>query len=342
MATGGSTSVGRFRLDPRDGRCWWSDGMFEIHGMEPGEVVPTLDLMIRHVDAADRDRVLEHIAQGARDGSAFGCQYRLLDLAGHARTVTLTGSGEAAADAGGDRVVSGFLVDTTAAQQRAMASRVNAELALALESHAVIDQAKGILMLGYGLDGDAAFELLRWGSQQRNLKLVTLAGRLVSVVESAGGLSSGMRRRLDDVFFASLSNGDGGGDLPAQRSAPTLQVSSSTVDGEPAAVVEGPVDLATVGQLSAALTQLMARAHRPGSVVVDLRGVTHLGSVGVSVLVAAHRRAAGDRVRLRLVLSETTSLGLVGADALDVEVVPDPRSTADAGTAPPETSPRRG
>ena len=184
MTNGGTTAVGRFGINPEDGRCRWSDGMFEIHGMEPGEVVPTLGVMLRHTDADDRDRVLDQIALGARDGSPFGCQYRLHDLSGTARTVTLTGSGET--NESGERVVVGFLVDTTAAQQRAMASRVNSELALALESHAVIDQSKGILMLGYGIDGDAAFELLRWGSQQRNIKLVTLARRLVAAVETGG------------------------------------------------------------------------------------------------------------------------------------------------------------
>jgi anti-anti-sigma factor len=318
MTAGGSTAVGRFAINPQDGRCRWSDGMFEIHGMAPGDVVPTLDLMLRHVDPADRDRVLEQIALGARDGTPFGCQYLLLDLSGSARTVTLTGSGEPGT--AGERVVSGFLVDTTAAQQRAMASRVNSELAIALESHAVIDQAKGVLMLGYGIDGEAAFELLRWGSQQRNIKLVTLARRLVAAVEQGGGLGSGSRRRLDDVFFASLTNG--GPDQQASRVAPLLGVTFSTVDGVPAAVVEGPVDLATVGELSAALTHLMVRATRPGSVVVDLRDVSHLGSVGVSVLTAAHRRAADSGVRLRILLSESTDLGLAGANGLDVETVP--------------------
>ncbi|WP_456818236.1 ANTAR domain-containing protein [Cellulomonas sp. URHB0016] len=315
--------MGRFAINPVDGRCQWSDGMFEIHGMAPGEVVPTLDLMLRHVEAADRDRVLDQIAQGARDGTPFGCQYRLLDLSGAARTVTLTGSGEAGID--GERVVSGFLVDTTAAQQRATASRVNTELALALESHAVIDQAKGVLMLGYGIDGEAAFELLRWGSQQRNLKLVTLARRLVAAVRSSGGLSSGSRRRLDDVFFASLTEDPS--DQQVDRQPPALQVTFTTVDGVPAAIVEGPVDLATAGELSAALTQLLVRARRPGSVVMDLRGVSHLGSVGVSVLTTAHRRAADGGVRLRLVLSESADLGLAGAQGLDLELVPTTRST---------------
>ena len=52
--------------------------------------------------------------------------------------------------------------------------------------------------------------------------------------------------------------------------------------------------------------------------VVDLRQVTHLGSVGVSALSAAHRRSAAAGVKMRIVLSPGTSLGLAGAHGLDV------------------------
>src|SRR5262245_4801797 len=40
--------VGRFRFPTDGGRWWWSDGMFEIHGMSPGEVVPTLEVVLHH------------------------------------------------------------------------------------------------------------------------------------------------------------------------------------------------------------------------------------------------------------------------------------------------------
>jgi hypothetical protein len=44
----------------------------------------------------------------------------------------------------------------------------------------IIDQAKGMLILLYGVDEDAAFELLRWRSQTTNTKLRTLAEQLVA------------------------------------------------------------------------------------------------------------------------------------------------------------------
>ena len=63
--------------------------------------------------------------------------------------------------------------------------------------------------------------------------------------------------------------------------------------------------------------------------VVDLRQVTHLGSVGVSALSAAHRRSAAAGVKMRIVLSPGTSLGLAGAHGLDVVTAPAGASGVD-------------
>jgi hypothetical protein len=48
------------------------------------------------------------------------------------------------------------------------------------DHRAVIEQAKGMLMLLHSLDADAAFELLRWRSQDRNVKLRVLAEQMVA------------------------------------------------------------------------------------------------------------------------------------------------------------------
>jgi AmiR/NasT family two-component response regulator len=52
-------------------------------------------------------------------------------------------------------------------------------LQAALESRAVIDQAKGILMERYKLTADQAFQLLAGASMQTNTKLRTVAEDLV-------------------------------------------------------------------------------------------------------------------------------------------------------------------
>jgi AmiR/NasT family two-component response regulator len=48
-----------------------------------------------------------------------------------------------------------------------------------VERRAVIEQAKGMLALVYGLEDAAAFQLLKWLSQRSNTKLRAIAERLV-------------------------------------------------------------------------------------------------------------------------------------------------------------------
>jgi anti-sigma B factor antagonist len=68
-------------------------------------------------------------------------------------------------------------------------------------------------------------------------------------------------------------------------------------DGERVVVVSGEVDVATAPTLDRELEQALAR---PGTVVVDLSGVTFLDSSGCHVLVRANRRADSDGAALEL------------------------------------------
>jgi hypothetical protein len=56
--------------------------------------------------------------------------------------------------------------------------RVTAELDAILGRRAVIEQTKGMLMFVYGIDADAAFELMRAQSQNHNVKLRNVASRI--------------------------------------------------------------------------------------------------------------------------------------------------------------------
>jgi hypothetical protein len=56
----------------------------------------------------------------------------------------------------------------------------NENLRVAIDSRAVIEQAKGALILRYGLDHEAAFAVLKRWSQDSNVKLHTIAERLVN------------------------------------------------------------------------------------------------------------------------------------------------------------------
>ena len=62
----------------------------------------------------------------------------------------------------------------------------NEQLREALDSRAVIEQAKGALVLRYGIPPDRAFAVLRRWSQDRNIKLRTIAEAIIAVSRGEG------------------------------------------------------------------------------------------------------------------------------------------------------------
>lgn len=69
------------------------------------------------------------------------------------------------------------------------------------DRRAVIEQAKGMLMVSYGIGPDAAFELLRNQSQRHNIKLRLLAEQVVEdLVALAASAQRDRRQTVDSVF----------------------------------------------------------------------------------------------------------------------------------------------
>jgi dihydroorotase-like cyclic amidohydrolase len=72
----------------------------------------------------------------------------------------------------------GFYIDVTpTAQERA--SSITAAVAEIADNRAALEQAKSMLMYVCRIDAEAAFELLRWRSQESNVKLRVLAEQLL-------------------------------------------------------------------------------------------------------------------------------------------------------------------
>lgn len=283
MTTSTLMTVGRFSYSPSAPRWSWSDEMFTLHGMEPGDVVPTRLLFLSHVHPEDRPTVEQLLDSSPGTGVAGG-EYRLVDLNGCTRNViiALTQTSEAG-------TVWGFLADDTARLRRAVADGVNAELQHALESHAVIDQAKGALMLVYGVDDQAAFQMLRAASQQHNIRLRTLAQRFVDALQAAGGLGQQTRAAMDDLFMALVTDAP----LPSTPRArrDPLQLSFDHRAPIPTLNVSGRVDLASMEEFGVTLSSLIAAGRGHDAVMVRLRDVDRIGSVARSVLEAARRRS---------------------------------------------------
>ena len=213
--------------------------------------------------------------------------------------------GEGIRDADGEVTgVRGLLIDITRSFQRDLASSTEAAVAAAGESRAVIDQAKGALMLVYGIDGDAAFSLLRWYSQRSNLKLRVLAQQLVDAATHDVLVSAGTRRGLDEVFVSAAT----GAATEHGLSPPTGELSTEAQQNGDAVVllVAGEIDLATAPQFTAALAAVIDQANPPAPVVIDLTQVRHLGSIGLAVLSQYHRRSLARATPLRVVVGDDT------------------------------------
>ncbi len=85
--------------------------------------------------------------------------------------------------AAGLEVAEAIAVAVANADAHAQLADQTANMRIAMESRAVIEQAKGVLMAQRRLDAEAAFEVLREASQRYNRKLRDIAS---GIVQSAG------------------------------------------------------------------------------------------------------------------------------------------------------------
>lgn len=87
---------------------------------------------------------------------------------------------------------------------------------------------------------------------------------------------------------------------------PHLKVGRTSAGGACLVTVQGDVDLASVGELSAALAA--AAAESEGAVLVDLAGVSFMGSEGLSSLLNALRRLTRAQRSLVLVVPDDSQV----------------------------------
>jgi anti-anti-sigma factor len=295
--------MGSYQYAAGDDTWQWSDGVYAIHGFHRGEVVPTTALLLSHAHAADRRHAAQLVRACLRDGRLFSLLYRIIDAAGQLRWVLIAGEGTFDA-AGAVNGIRGYLIDVTESQARARSREVASGLRKAMASRATIEQAKGALMLVYGLDADAAFSLLSWQSQRSNIKLRDLAERLVAVVGGDALASAAIRQRLDEIVYSLPAGPAAVPPPPGQPEDGLLTVDQEIVDGAVVLHLRGEIDMATGPLLDEHLTRAVTVATPPAPVVVDLSRVQHLGSVGVALLTACHRRCQAAGIPLRVVVGD--------------------------------------
>jgi hypothetical protein len=200
IGTGTPQSVGGFRFWFADQRWEWSDEVASMHGYRPGSVTPTTELLLTHKHPDDREAVASALARSIADAEPFSSRHRIIDTAGAVHHVILVA--DRMIDEG-SRVVgtSGYYIDVTDTLAEHRQETLDDTLPELYAARSVIEQAKGALMLIYGIGPEQAFRVLSWRSQETNVKLRTLAARLVADLPGLTGVPPGLRTRFDHLLL---------------------------------------------------------------------------------------------------------------------------------------------
>ena len=173
-----SPLAGRFTYRPATDFWTWSDGMYRIHGYEPGEVDPSTPLVMRHMHPDDvegawntRDTALEEarpIVFPHRIHAADG-QVRVVIAAGHVQE-----------DEEG-LLMTGLLIEVPEREGvEAFQPYVEQVVEDFSEHRSAIEQAKGVLMQLLSIDATTAWETLRAYAEHARRPVRAIAESLVT------------------------------------------------------------------------------------------------------------------------------------------------------------------
>ncbi len=346
-----ASQVGSYRYAAGSDTWQWSDGVYALHGLRRGDVVPTTALLLANAQSADRRHAEQLLQRCLHDGKLFSFLYRAADCSAGLRWALITGEGTF--DAGGTVTgICGYLVGLVGLAEpraRAKPQDVASTIRRVVASRATIEQAKGALMLVYGLNAEAAFALLSWQSQRSNIKLRELAERLVAAVGGDAQASATLRQRLDEIVYSLPASPRPASPATAPRSGGDflLLAEQEVRDGAVILHLSGEIDMATGPRLDRYLADAISAAVAPAPLVVDLSGVDHLGSVGVALLTSYHRQGQILGTPLRVVTgngpaSSVLAIALTGLelhrsipDALVPAPVTGQPGSDGSGTSPP-------
>lgn len=173
----GPRRVGWFRYYFDDDRWEWSPEVQKMHGYEPGSVTPTTELVLSHKHPEDYRHVADTLELIRETRQAFSTRHRIVDMDGRVHFVAVVGD-QLRDDDNSVVGTHGFYIDITPIEQ-ARHQQMAATVAKIAEDRAAIEQAKGMLMVVYGVDEAIASELLMWRSEETDVEPRLLAEQLV-------------------------------------------------------------------------------------------------------------------------------------------------------------------
>ncbi len=185
------------------GEQWeWSDEVARMHGYDPGSVTPTTALIMSHKHPDDVPAVAEKVRRMLATGAPFSSRHRIIDTGGTIHHIIVVAD-RLYAEAGQVVGSEGFYIDITDTIESEVRSSLSGVMPEFADSREVIDQAKGILMFVYGVSAQRAFDILRWRSQEANVKLREIATQLISEVEAEAGelVRRDTREKFDHILL---------------------------------------------------------------------------------------------------------------------------------------------
>lgn len=200
IGMGKPQNVGNFRFWFADERWEWSDEVAVMHGYSPGTVTPTTELLLAHKHPEDRAQVASALAKTVEHGEPFSSRHRIIDTDGAVHHVIVVADrliGEHGELAG----TAGYYIDVTDTLEEHRQETLDDTLPELYAARAVIEQAKGALMLVYGISPEQAFKVLSWRSQETNVKLRALAAQLVADIGSMVHSTVHMRTEFDHLLL---------------------------------------------------------------------------------------------------------------------------------------------
>ena len=189
---------GPFRYTVATGSWWWSDDLYRILGFEPGDVVPTTDLLVAHKHPDDAAVATAIILNAFASGEPFALWHRIIDARRRTRFVVSVGEGVHE----GETLVEvrGYMVDVTGSKRSQTARDVDEAVRRSAESRGTIEQAKGVIMATLGVGPDEAFAMLKRSSQNVNVKLRDLAQMLLVALEEMRKAGLDARKAVEQVL----------------------------------------------------------------------------------------------------------------------------------------------
>lgn len=195
----GLTRIGWFRYFFDDDRWEWSPEVAQIHGYQPGTVEPTTELVMSHKHPDDYRQVADTLDLIRQTRKAFRSRHRIRDVHGKVHEIAVLGD-EIRDDDGQVIGTYGFYVDLTPEEQ-ARQDLMTSEIGRISERRSAIEQAKGMLMMVYSVDDAAAFNLLKWRSQETNVRLALLAEQVVADFTAVNHNGEMARATYDNLFL---------------------------------------------------------------------------------------------------------------------------------------------